>query len=132
LEHIFFNSLDSLTRPYWFWAPNSVFRLLEPIIAFLIPKINFFLAPRKIPYRWIYQTTIFILGPKFHFWALEAYFWPLKVYIFFIYTKFPIDWWVTWPISFLSLAVPSLGIQRTPNFFGLRTLSIKLQSILCF
>jgi hypothetical protein len=28
--------------------------------------------------------------------------WPLKVHIFFIYIQIPIDWWVTWPISFLS------------------------------
>jgi hypothetical protein len=35
-----------------------------------------------------------ILEPKFHFWALRAYFClfdPQKVYVFFIYTKFPID-----------------------------------------
>jgi hypothetical protein len=62
------------------------------------------------------------LGPKFRFWALGgpfSPFWPLKVYIFFIYIKFPIDWWVTWPISFLSLPVPSLGIRRIRFFFGI-------------
>jgi hypothetical protein len=36
--------------------------------------------------------TILIIGAKFRFWALRAYFHlfdPLKVHIFLIYTKFP-------------------------------------------
>jgi hypothetical protein len=45
-----------------------------PIFAFLTPKSIFFLAPCKIPDRWIYHTTMLILGPKFRFWALEVYF----------------------------------------------------------
>jgi hypothetical protein len=74
LLHVKFLIDGYITRPYWFWAPNSVFGLWGPIIAFLTPKIMFFLAPLKIPDRWIYHTTILILGPKFRFWALEAYY----------------------------------------------------------
>jgi hypothetical protein len=112
-----------------FWAPNSVFGLWRLIFTFLIPKNMFFLAPCKIPERWIYHTIMLILGPKFRFWALRAYFFlfdPWK-YIFssiFIYIQIPIDWWVTWPISFLS---PPSAQPRDPadsKIFGLRTLSI--------
>jgi hypothetical protein len=39
-----------ITRPYWFWAPNSVFGL---IFAFLTPKTIFFLASCKTADQWI-------------------------------------------------------------------------------
>jgi hypothetical protein len=48
--------------------------------------------------------------PFLVFGGLFSPFWLLNVYIFLIYTKFPIDWWVIWPILFFSLPVPSLGI----------------------
>jgi hypothetical protein len=112
-----------------FWC----FGILVPFLGsecwpFLPPKVYFFLLHVKFPidgYR-IYHTAILIWGPG----SLFLPFWPLQVYIFFIFIKFPIDWWVTWTISFLSLPVPSLGMRRIPNFFGLGTLRIKLQSIL--
>jgi hypothetical protein len=73
LLHVKFPKDGYITRPYWFWAPNSVFGLWGPISVFLTPKSIFFLAPFKIPERWIYHTIILILGPKFRFWALRAY-----------------------------------------------------------
>jgi hypothetical protein len=48
-------------------------------------------------------------GPQIPFLGsggLFLSFWPPQVHIYSIYTKFPIDWWVTWPISFLSLPLP--------------------------
>jgi hypothetical protein len=114
-----------VTRPYWFWAPNSVFGLWRLIFA---QKYIFFLLHVKFPIdRYVTQP--------YWFWAPNYSegqflpFWPLKVYIFFIYIKFPIDWWVTWPISFFSLPVPNLGIRRIPNFFGLRNLQKKRSPI---
>jgi hypothetical protein len=45
-----------------------------PQIPFLTPKSIFFLASCKIPNRWIYHTTILILGPKFRLWATNSVF----------------------------------------------------------
>jgi hypothetical protein len=121
------------TRPYWFWAPKSMFVPLRLIFVFLTPKSIFFLYSYRLitqqkrywstnsvfgvwrpiftfsTLRSIYffhlfkisdHMTILILGRKFRFWAFPLFrlfspFWPLKVYIFLIYTKFPIDWWVS-------------------------------------
>jgi hypothetical protein len=84
LLHVKFPIDGYITRQYWFWAPNSVFGLWEPIFAFLTPKNILFLAPCKIPDRWIYHTTILILGPKFRFWAFGAHFrlFDLQKYIY--------------------------------------------------
>jgi hypothetical protein len=100
LLHVKFPIDGHVTRPYWFWAPNSIFGLWEPIFAFLTPKSIVFLAPYKIPERWIYHTTILILRPKLSFWALGAYFRPPKVYFFLLHVKFPIDGHVTRPYWF--------------------------------
>jgi hypothetical protein len=65
------------------------------IFAFLTPKSIFFLTTCKILNRWIYNTTIFILGPKFRFCALKAYFnlFDPKKYIFFsTQCKIPNRW----------------------------------------
>jgi hypothetical protein len=32
-----------ITRPYWFWNPNSVFGLWSPIFSFMTPKSIYFL-----------------------------------------------------------------------------------------
>jgi hypothetical protein len=128
-SHLVIWPVRPCTWPYWIWAPNSVFVLWRLIFPFLTSKSIVFLAPYKIPERWIYHTTI---GPQIPFLGsgrIFLHFWPLKVHIFFIYIQFPIDWWVTWPMLFLSPPVPSLGIRRIPNFFWLRSLSIKLQNI---
>jgi hypothetical protein len=74
LLHVKFPIDECLTRPYWLWAPNSAFGLLRLIFAFLTPKSIFFLTPCKIPDRWMYHTTILIVGSKFRFYALKAYF----------------------------------------------------------
>jgi hypothetical protein len=74
LLHLKFSIDGYITRPYWFWVPNSDFGLWRLIFAFLTHKSIFFLAPCKFPERWIYHTTIPILGPKFRFWALKTYF----------------------------------------------------------
>jgi hypothetical protein len=92
-DHIFFiyiqfPNVGCITWPFRFWNPNSVFGLWRLIFAFLTPKSLFFLTPCKIPDRRIIHTTILILGPKFRFLGsggLFLPFWPLKVYIFFIY-----------------------------------------------
>jgi hypothetical protein len=63
------------------------FVFARPTFAFLTPKSIFFHDPCKISDRWIYHTTILILGPEGLFLPYK----PLKVYIFFIYIKFPID-----------------------------------------
>jgi hypothetical protein len=140
---IYHTTILILCNKFRFWALGAYFSVLDishdhidfgPQIPFLgsgglfspfwPPKVYFFLLHVKFPIDW-YITRPYL------FWSPNSVF-GLWRPIFFIYTKFPIDWWVTWPISFLSLSVPSLGIRRTPNFFGLRTLSIKLQSILPF
>jgi hypothetical protein len=68
-------------------------------------------------------------GPHIPFLGSEGLFsdfWPLKIYIFFIYTKISFDWWIKWPISFLNPLVPSLFFWAKNRF------SIKLQSVLCY
>jgi hypothetical protein len=72
--HVKFPIDGYITRPYWFWAPNSVFGLWGPIFAFLTPKSIFLLAPCKFPDLWIYHRTILILDPKFWFWAPNSVF----------------------------------------------------------
>jgi hypothetical protein len=62
-----------ITWSYWFWAPNSVFGLWGLFIIF-DPQKYIFPAPYKMLDRWIYGTAIFILEPKFRFWAMRAYF----------------------------------------------------------
>jgi hypothetical protein len=81
-----------ITRPYWLWAPNSVF---GPMFAFLTPKSIYFLHLYKISDRLMGHMAYFIFEPP-------------------------------------SASQCLLGIRRIPNFFELRTLSIKLQSILRF
>jgi hypothetical protein len=98
LLHVIFPMDGYITRPYWFWAPNSIFGLWRPIFTFSTPKRIFFLNTCKIFDWWIYHTTI-DFAPQIPFLGsggLFSSFWPLKVYIFFIYIKFPIDWWLTW------------------------------------
>jgi hypothetical protein len=103
-------SIDGyITRPYWFWGTNSVFGLSELIFTYLTHKSTYFLYLYKISDRLMGRTTILILGPKFRFWpqipfmgseGLFSAFWPLKVYIFLMYTKFPIDGCITRPYWF--------------------------------
>jgi hypothetical protein len=50
-----------------FWGLSSLFGLRRFIFAFSTLYSIFFLTPFKIPDRWIYHTTILILGPKFRF-----------------------------------------------------------------
>jgi hypothetical protein len=68
-ETIFFLGPNDgyVTRPYWFWAPNSIFGLWEPVFAFLTPKVYFFLLHVK------FQIDRCITRP-YWFWALGAYF----------------------------------------------------------
>jgi hypothetical protein len=89
---------------------------LDEYFAISLPNFRLFDAKKyflcifavfKIPDRWIYHTAILILGSKFHFWALEAYF------CFFDPYK----------------CIFSSSIYNF-NFFGLRTFRIKLHRIL--
>jgi hypothetical protein len=89
-----------LERKFRFWALKAYFCRLDP------QKYIFFLTQYKIPDRWIYHITwwYWSWAPNsvLRLWRPIMWIWPLKLYISFIYIKFPIDWWVTWPISFLS------------------------------
>jgi hypothetical protein len=50
------------------FGPQILFLGSEGLFSpFLTPKSIFFLAPFKILDRWIYHTTILILGHKFRF-----------------------------------------------------------------
>jgi hypothetical protein len=76
----------------WFWASNSAFGLWGLIFAFLTPKIIVFHGLCKFPDWWIYHMTILILGLKFRFWVLKAYFYlfdPLK----YIFSSFKLNSW---------------------------------------
>jgi hypothetical protein len=98
---------------------HTEFRTEIPILgseAYVHLKVNLFLLLKNFWSMNIYhdytdfETQISFLG----FVGLFLYFWSPKACIIFFYTKFPIDWWVTWPISFLNPLL-SLGIQLIPN-----------------
>jgi hypothetical protein len=73
-----------ITRPYWFWSPNSVFGLWGLIFIFLTPERIF----SQIP----------ILGSE----GLILYFWPSKGYLSLLHIKIPIDGYITRPYWFWS------------------------------
>jgi hypothetical protein len=50
--HVKFPIDGYITRPYWFWAPNSVFGLWGTIFAFLTSKSIYFLHLGKTGWRW--------------------------------------------------------------------------------
>jgi hypothetical protein len=60
LLHAKFSIDGYITRPYWFWAPNSVLGLWGPIFAFLTPKSTYFLHIYKISDRLMGHMTYFI------------------------------------------------------------------------
>jgi hypothetical protein len=115
-----------ITRPYWFLCPNSVFGLWGLFLPFWPLKVYFFLLYIKLPIDGYITRPYWFLSPNsvFGLWGLFLAFWSLTVYVFFVYTKFPIDCWFTWPYSMLSSPLPPLSAQ----FFGLRTLSIKISN----
>jgi hypothetical protein len=76
------------------------------------------------------HTDFGVQIPLLGFEGFYSPFWPLKLFFFFIYTKFLMDWWVTWPTKFLNPPVPSLEISWIPKMIGLRTRDIKVQTIL--
>jgi hypothetical protein len=106
-----------ITRPYWFWKPNSVFGLWAPILAFSTHKSMYSSSIYNFRSMDIsHDHTDF--WPQIPFLGSDSLFFPfrlLKVHIFMIYTKFPIDWWVTCPIWFSS---PLAGAERPYNKVG--------------
>jgi hypothetical protein len=109
LFHVKFPNDGCFTRPYWFWAPNSVFGLWRLIFSFLASESIFFVALCKIPEWWIYHTTILILGPNFFFglWRFNPPFKPPpfkppKISFFLLHIKFPNDRYITRPYWFLA------------------------------
>jgi hypothetical protein len=111
LLHVKFPIDGCITRPYWFWAQNSVFELWRLIFAFLDPKSVFFLTSFKIPNH---HTTRLLLEPKFRFWALGAYFRlsdPNSIF-FLTSCKIP-DRWMYWITTILIL-------ERKFRFWALR------------
>jgi hypothetical protein len=63
LLHVKFPIDGYITRPYWFWAPNSVFGLCEPIFSFLTPGSTYYLHLYTNSDRLMGQMTYFIFGP---------------------------------------------------------------------
>jgi hypothetical protein len=86
-----------LANNEFLWILWSVLWNLELIFDILRAKLRFWTLK---PY-----FRLFDFGPQIPFLGSESLFSPKSVY--FLHLKFSIDWWVTWPISFFSLPVPS-------------------------
>jgi hypothetical protein len=96
--HHFFVHLNKILTDFvaHFW--NSVFGLWGLIFTILPIKSIFILALYKIFDRYIHiPRSYWFWNPNsvFGLWWLIFPFWPPKVYIFFIYLKFPIDGYIT-------------------------------------
>jgi hypothetical protein len=52
-----------ITRPYWFWNPNSVFGLWGPIFTFMTPESIYFLDLYRISDRLRCHMLYFIFEP---------------------------------------------------------------------
>jgi hypothetical protein len=132
LLHVKFPNDGYITRPYWFWAQNSVSGLEGLFSPFWPPKICYFLLHVKFPNDG-FITRPYCFGPQIPFLGSEGLFspfWSPKICFFLLHVKFLNDGYITrscwfWaPNSVFGLWEPIFSFLTLESTYFLQSSSI--------